>query len=153
MGLDTRLITTRRPLPAPTDFDADHQNDRELCSQRYFHGLRHWMEGVYLAKGGQELLPADRFAMQGELDDGYKRAHRPAWTRIVPRTKFEGQILLNGQDLDALEHAGREGQLAFPQSDPSSRLAQLRAQEVQEMVRLGREALDQGYSVYFSCSW
>ena len=153
MGLDTRLMATRRPLPVPTDFHADHQYDRELCSQRYFHGLRHWMEGVYLAKGGQELAPAGRFAMANELDDGRKRAHRPAWTRIVPRTKFEGQVLLNRQDLNALEHASGEGQLAFPQDDADRHLAQLRAQEIQDMVRLGREALDQGHAIYFSCSW
>ena len=154
MGLDQWAYKTCRELPGDVDFPKNapdewyetnqeqvlqeswsgdetftasgaYRADTELCYWRKHPNLHGWMQQVYEGKGGSTFQ----------------------WG------SFSGPVKLNTEDIDALEEAVNAGSLPhttgffFGESVPEQKEMDLK------FIQLAREALADGWSVYYDSWW
>jgi hypothetical protein len=125
MGLDMYACKTKANLAGAVDFDLPDYDEEEnhLFYWRKHPNLHGWMHRLYEAKGGTQ----------------------PDFN-VTP-------VLVTKDDLDQLEHDVREAALPetsgffFGQSSPEDRDNDL------EFIRLAREAIAEGYKVFYYAWW
>jgi hypothetical protein len=123
MGLDMYAHKTKAIPQSDVDFGTNNFNEEELHYWRKHPNLHGWMEHLYYAKGGNQ--------------DSFNCTN----------------VLLSLDDLIALEYDINNGNLPhtsgffFGESDDGRMVDDL------EFVRNAKEAIAEGYSVYYSSWW
>lgn len=126
MGLDMYAFKTREKFTSPIGFEPDREQTEQIAYWRKFNNLHGWMERLYLQKGGTKSFNCEALELTSHDLDQLQ-------TDVENNTNLEPTAGFFFGSLDELTEDD--------------------VKDIQEFINTARQAIADGYTVYYDSWW